>query len=240
MFAFNDEAVARAIAACRVPVVSAVGHEVDVTIADLVADVRAATPSNAAELVVPEYSVLTQELGSLARALQRALEVHLGRARLTLDRVTHRLMDPRRALFGIRSRLDTLRGRMIQATHRRLQAFRASLKKPSEELVRLDSRRVLARNRASWTALTSQLRSLGKTSMVRVGRAQLTEVVAQLHALSPLAILARGYSITLRSDNGSAITSIRQTAPGELVRIRLHEGALQARIEEVLAEEPRS
>jgi exodeoxyribonuclease VII large subunit len=127
LVAFNDERVARAIAACKVPVVSAVGHEVDITIADLVADVRAATPSNAAELTVPERRILHGELRTAHRALQRAIEVRIGRARLRIERSSQRLREPRAALARARAKLARLHAALVRANDQRLQRERARL-----------------------------------------------------------------------------------------------------------------
>ena len=102
LWAFNDEGVARAIATCRVPVVSGVGHEVDVTIADLVADVRAATPSNAAEIVVPERDALVRDLRSLERRLNQALDNRIGGLRLRLERLLRPLYGARGVMSPIR------------------------------------------------------------------------------------------------------------------------------------------
>ncbi|MGB5195095.1 MAG: exodeoxyribonuclease VII large subunit, partial [Polyangiales bacterium] len=117
LWAFNDESVARAIAACRVPVVSGVGHEVDVTIADLVADVRAATPSNAAEIVVPEREALLREVQSLERRLSQAFDSRIGGLRLTLERLLRPLYDARRVIVPVRRELATL-GDQLAKTQR--------------------------------------------------------------------------------------------------------------------------
>ena len=114
LWAFNDEGVARAIAACRVPVVSGVGHEVDVTIADLVADVRAATPSNAAEIVVPEREALLRDVRSLERRLNQALDNRIGGLRLRLERLLRPLYGARRVMAPVRERLAELHQRLMR------------------------------------------------------------------------------------------------------------------------------
>ncbi|MBX3271338.1 MAG: exodeoxyribonuclease VII large subunit [Sandaracinaceae bacterium] len=123
--AFDDEDVARAIARCPVPVVAGIGHEVDATIADLVADVRAATPSNAAELVVPEREVLLELIASAERRLCRALEVRLAEERLALERLDGRLRDPRHAAAGVRRAFDATRLRLARAAARAIALARA-------------------------------------------------------------------------------------------------------------------
>ncbi len=127
LWAFNSESVARAVAACRVPIVSAVGHEVDVTITDLAADVRASTPSNAAEIVVPDGRALGHELDALERRLVRALETRLGRGRLALERLSREIGDPRHAAAGARKRLELLGARLERAMARAAASRRREL-----------------------------------------------------------------------------------------------------------------
>jgi exodeoxyribonuclease VII large subunit len=149
LFAFNDERVARAIASCPVPVVSGIGHEIDETIADLVADVRAATPSNAAEIVVPDGTALRAEIEASRRRLERALEVRVGRERLRLERLERRLADPRRALAGVRHRFAASRADLERAVETALANERTRLAALTHRLGRLDPRAALARDRAA-------------------------------------------------------------------------------------------
>jgi exodeoxyribonuclease VII large subunit len=186
--AFNDERVARAVAACRVPVVSGVGHEVDVSICDLVADVRAATPSNAAELVVPDREALLRALEASARGLERAMEGRLGAERLKLERLSGRARrhDPRAQLGRDRRALEAL-GTRLAGTARRWLHDR---------------------------------------------HARLGQLTARLDAMSPLAVLARGYAIALSERTGRAVVSADDVEVGEHLRVRLSEGELRARVEE--------
>ena len=230
LVAFNDERVARAIAACRVPVVSAVGHEVDITIADLVADVRAATPSNAAELTVPERRVLHGELRTAHRSLERAMEVRLGRARLRLERDAQRLREPRAALGRARAQLQTLHAALLRAHNRRMQRERARLTKQAELLSRADPRRILAAHRARWIELHTSLLRLGKP-LTAPARAELARRIAQLDALSPLRSLARGYAIALHEPTGKALLRASDAASGDVIELKLHEGELRTRVE---------
>jgi exodeoxyribonuclease VII large subunit len=230
LVAFNDERVARAIAACNVPVVSAVGHEVDITIADLVADVRAATPSNAAELTVPERRILHGELRTAHRSLQRAIEVRLGRARLRLERNSQQLREPRAALARARARLNALHARLIRAYNQRMQRDRARLTKSVEKLSRVDPRRALAAHRTRWIELHTSLIRLGKP-LCRARRAELGRRIAQLDALSPLSSLARGYAIALHEPTGKALLRAADAVSGDVIKLRLHEGELRTRVE---------
>jgi exodeoxyribonuclease VII large subunit len=230
LFAFNEERVARAIAGCRVPVVSAVGHEVDVTIADLVADVRAATPSNAAELCVPDQRALTAELASHERALARAMEVRIGRGRLRLDRGRRRLRDPRALLRDHRAELAAARAKLSAAAHGRLRAERRALALLLERVGRRDPRLACAHDRARLHDLRARLRANGLALAAR-RRAQLSQQAARLHALSPLAVLARGYAIALHERSGRALLRASDAGAGDALHLRLFEGELRVRVE---------
>jgi exodeoxyribonuclease VII large subunit len=231
LFAFNDERVARAIAACRVPVVSAVGHEVDVTIADLVADVRAATPSNAAELCVPDRRALQGELSSHRRALERAMEVRLQRGRLRLERLERGLLHPRASIGGARARVEAARTRLVSAMREQLRRERHGFAARLERLARRDPRLLCAQDRARLRELRGRLHAQAG-SLIERKRARMAEQAARLHALSPLAVLSRGYAIALHERTGRALLHADDAKPGDLVQLRLHEGQLRARVEE--------
>ncbi|HET8939606.1 MAG TPA: exodeoxyribonuclease VII large subunit [Polyangiales bacterium] len=175
LVAFNDERVARAIASCRVPVISAVGHEVDVTIADLVADVRAATPSNAAELAVPDRRALLSELLAAQRRLARAAEIWMGRARLRLAHGSRRLRDPRQVLRHTRTRLQTLDQRLRAQMRGHLRARRALLVQHSGQLTRSDPRQTLRETRSEINALWQRSPTLMRARL-RAERSQLTSL----------------------------------------------------------------
>ncbi len=245
--AFNDERVVRAIAACPVPVVSGVGHEIDETLADLVADVRAATPSNAAELVVPDASALRAELEAHRRRLERALEVRIGRFRLRLEQLLRRVTDPRRALSAVRHRLATRHAALDRAMSRKLKDARARLGALEHRLGRMDPRATLGRDRAQLSAWTHRLvaarRSLiedRRRALLRLtneltmapslshARARLAELAARLNALSPLSILGRGYAIVIHAPSGQALLSASDAAPGDTLDVRLSKGRLKA------------
>ncbi len=230
LIAFNDERVARAIAACRVPTVSAVGHEVDISIADLIADIRAATPSNAAEIVVPDRRALLAELHAAERAIERAAEVRLGRDRLRLERLAQHLGDPRTALSAVRARIEALRTRLLQSFTARVKRERASLHARAERLARLDPRLLLAEKRALLVRLHTQVASVGRP-LLMARRGQLAEAAARLDALSPLGILARGYAIAMHEPTGKALLRASDAAAGDILQVRLHQGALRARVE---------
>jgi exodeoxyribonuclease VII large subunit len=230
LFAFNDERVARAIAACRVHTISAVGHEVDVTIADLVADARAATPSNAAEIALPESAGLNEVLQAHRRALERSLEVAIARHRLQLDRLSALLRDPREALGAIHRKLQELSKQTSHSFQRGLRQKRSDLHNLSLRLMRVNPRVETARRRAELSDLTHTIRSAGQP-LVNSRRAELGELSARLHALSPLSILARGYAIVRSESSGRALLDADQVSAGDRISIWLHQGQLRARVE---------
>jgi exodeoxyribonuclease VII large subunit len=230
LWAFNDEGVARAIAACRVPVVSGVGHEVDVTIADLVADVRAATPSNAAELVVPERETLLREVQSLERRLSQALDNRVGSLRLGLERLLRPLYGTRRLLAPIHERVAELHRRLMRqdprSVLRRDQRLLATLTARLRDAGRLPMRR----RRDRLIALRFTLHGRGRP-MVREARAAYAERCAQLDALSPLRVLERGYAIALHESTGRAVRSKSEVEDGDRLRVRVFEGEFGAKVE---------
>jgi exodeoxyribonuclease VII large subunit len=249
--AFNDERVVRALASCPVPVVSGVGHGVDQTLADLVADVRAATPSNAAERVVPSRAALLDRLGALHRRLERGGERAVRGGELRLERLTQRLPRPERRLSELRRRLDGLTKRLVDAERGLRSARTQRLARAREALRRLEPRQRVARDRARVVEARGRLdvavagcvaarrRRLdplpeallrGLRGRLEEGRRRLGERAAALQALSPLAVLARGYAIALHE--GRALTRADDAAVGDEVELRLHEGRLRLRVEE--------
>ena len=196
LWAFNDEGVARAIAACRVPVISAVGHETDFTIADFVADLRAPTPSGAAELVVREKLVVVETLADLYARLKQAVtsEVAAYRERVLFLSRRRVLTDPARALRDLHRRLDELQGRLrlgLRSSQRQIR-HRVALATGA-----LRSRNPLARI-AGGAALLGQLRGrliASAAHSMKASRSRFAETVGRLESLSPLGVLARGYSL---------------------------------------------
>ncbi|MSP60760.1 MAG: exodeoxyribonuclease VII large subunit [Myxococcales bacterium] len=232
LWAFNDEAVARAIAACPVPVISAVGHEVDFTIADFVADCRAATPSNAAELVVPVHADLVRRVEDLAQRLERAGRQALDRARQTLD---HELQ---RATIALQRSIDA-RGRARRALDDRLRLLhpRARMARNRAALVELQRRLQrplpdrIARGGKALTTLRQRLDAAMQQTITR-RRRDFAEAGGKLDALSPLKVLERGYGL-VRSSGGAVIVRAGQVAPGDSVTVRLARGSLAARVESI-------
>ncbi|AKT39802.1 exodeoxyribonuclease VII large subunit [Chondromyces crocatus] len=226
--AFNDEAVVRRVALARVPIVSAVGHEVDVSLTDLAADARAATPSQAAEMLVPDAGARKRELSLLTRRLARAMGHTLDAARADLDRRMASLGSPERLLAEPQQALDDLTARLERAMERRLTGDRAGLAQLERRLAGRHPRAVIADARASLGPLTVRLGAATRR-YVRGLRGQFAEDVARLSAMSPLSVLARGYAITTDGE-GRAILDARSVGVGERITVRVHEGALRATV----------
>lgn len=178
LWAFNDEGVARTIAACRIPVVSAVGHEIDVTISDLVADRRAPTPTAAATMVVPDVQDLLAQVAQQRRLLVSAVRRIVALHRERFAQLTRRLRDPRHAVENYRIRLDEL-----------------------TERARAAIERVMTRSRERVHGLAEQL-----------------------HALSPLAVLGRGFTLAVRLADGAIVRDARQLVLGDRLRLRFAQG----------------
>jgi len=193
LWAFNEEVVARAVARSGVPVISAVGHEIDTTICDLVADLRAATPSNAAEQVVQRREELAGRLRRLAGHLQQAMRAGMAerRARLATRAATLARQAPEARLRRLQQRVDELDLRLASALRGRLE---------------------------------------------RAAR-RLDRAAGRLVALGPLAVLERGYSLTVRSATGQVVTDAEQLAPGERVRTRLASGSFESIVDRIEGEE---
>ncbi len=186
---FNHEGLARAIAASPVPVVSAVGHEIDVTICDLVADVRAPTPTAAAQLVFPKLADIENTLSLLARSLKRAMTGKIEREKERLIHLARRLKDPQRKIAEQQKLLDSLKRRL----------------------------------------------DLGISKQLTRKQQSLQSLARELHVLSPLAVLERGYSIARRVPDGKVLRSAEEASRGDELEIILSQGRLKATVKEVIA-----
>lgn len=235
--AFNDEALVRAVAACPVPVVSAVGHEIDVSLTDLAADVRAATPSQAAELVVPDARARRELLGQLCRRAQQSVERLLAEQALRLSRLERRLGDPRFLLVGHAEALDEKTEQLAAAMRRAVEQRRERLGALRQRLAFLHPSAVVQRERAAASRLRERLASAMAAAIDR-RQVALAQATAQLDAMSPKKVLARGYAIVTGSD-GIALRRAADTRIGEVITVQLHEGSLGAEVRAVHDEEGR-
>src|SRR5690606_16130378 len=233
LMAFNDERLVRRVAACTVPIVSAVGHEVDISLTDLVADARAATPSQAAEMVVPDARERAQAVSQLKKHLLWALRARVAEGRVRLDRSRRKLGDPRFLLAEGQQDLDELRARFSQIMRERVTLERSRWEKQTRRLSARHPRAVLATARAALGPLRERLRTSlphrlhGHFSELR-GRTQ------ALSALSPLSVLGRGYALAHRT-NGSALLDVDDLSVGEVIRVRVRRETFSATVQKVLS-----
>jgi exodeoxyribonuclease VII large subunit len=235
LWAFNDERVARAIAACRVPVISAVGHETDFTIADFVADLRAPTPSAAAELVVQQKSDLLHTVQALHERAVRALRYKLATAgREVIERSVERAVAVvRRKITAGHQRSDELHFQMRQLVVQRMRLAENRLRDQQHALAALDFRVRLARSRSRLDQLSQKLPPIMRWRLAR-DNAALGSLGQQLQHLSPLAILERGYAI-VQTPAGAVVRDAAQTAANDRLNVRLHRGRLGVRVEDTEA-----
>lgn len=229
--AFNSERVARAIASSRLPVVSAIGHETDFTIADFVADLRAPTPSAAAELITEAQHKVEEHLARLNHRLDRAARFQILQARQRLARVPASRTESRMTglLHRMEQRLDELGFRMESTLNLRIRSGHRTVAELTASVLRHDPRRRLAHARGHLDTCRTRLdRTLERT--LDSTRARLNSLDARLQSLSPLAVLDRGYALVLGPD-GSLIRAAAQVSPGDTVLTRLSDGTFTSRVE---------
>lgn len=255
LWAFNDPALVRAVVRSHTPIIAAVGHETDVTLTCLAADVRAATPSHAAERAVPVKAELVRRLARDERHLEQRLRACLDGAHLRLRRAEKKLGDPHALLRPVEKRLAFTAAHLEEALQRRLRKDRARLDTLTERLARRSPERTLQERRRRSEQLKERLLHASPAALVTAqkrraeqARARLLsaaerqrsvagrllgERAAQLHALSPLAVLDRGFALVRRDDDGLALVRAASSLEaGDEVRVRFADGEVRARVTE--------
>ena len=227
---FNDEALARVIAESALPIVSAIGHETDFTIVDFVSDLRAATPSAAAELITSSQHRIEERVSTLTGRVERAGRFHLMHARqryawLSAESVLSRLRD---AINRRDQQLDELHLRFDRSMHRRIRSSARRFAAASDRLRRQDMTFRIASMHRRWQNAAQHLH--GATTQVNYTRqARLGMASARLNALSPLAVMSRGYALVYGA-NGTLLRSASQSYPGQTIRAHLTHGSLEAQV----------
>ncbi len=251
LLAFHDEQLVRDVAACRVPVVSAVGHETDVTLVDFAADARASTPSQAAELLVPDANARRRLLEERAIRLRRAVHARIQEDRARTTKLGTAFRDPRLLIASAQQRVDDSVARMSRRITLRISTQRDTATRLAARLGAAHPRERIARDKgvalAFQARLASQLRarlrealtgaSASHLRLVDAGRSRLVHerrdlsaLAGRLDAMSPLKVLSRGYAIVSRVDNDHAIRDAREVSVGEAVHVRVGEGSFEATV----------
>ncbi len=234
--AFNHERVVRTVARCPVPVISAVGHEVDLTLSDLAADARASTPTAAAELAVPDGAILIEQMIKARRRLDREMHHVLDRARQDLDRTTMALhARGERALAATRAQLLRLHERLAGLHPRaRILRHRTVLGDLERRLAASSPVRRIGRARHELATMTARCDAAMAATLVR-RRGELAQLGAQMAALSPLAVLDRGYAMVRAGD--VIVRDASQVSPKERLHVRLARGSLDVIVDKVQKKE---
>ena len=238
LWAFNDESLARAIADCPLPVISAVGHEVDFTIADFVADVRAPTPSGAAELVVPDQHAWLHRITALAVRIGRIGERNVEDKAQALDWLGRRLTaaSPAATLRRQRDALRESNGRLTAALRQQLLAQKNQLQSISSELLQQSPALSVQRSIAQLAELQQRLATRMR-GLVSDAEHRIALLGRGLHSVSPLATLDRGYAVLQDADTGKVLLHADEVDIGNDIRARLSKGELVATVKKVINED---
>jgi exodeoxyribonuclease VII large subunit len=231
LWAFNEEVVARSIAASLIPVISAVGHETDYTIADFVADLRAATPTAAAELAVPHILELEQQIGRFRQRLEQSLKSQLQDRKERLHRVRRSpfFLHPRRYLLEQAERLDRLTERLGSRFSRQTERRRERLLRLRTALSGAHPGSQLQFAAKRWRTSGRQL-ELAMQGLVKQHRIRLAGTIRQLDALSPLKVMSRGYGLVYDENEQRLIKSVADVQPGDLIKVKLADGQLDCQV----------
>ncbi len=229
LWAFNNEEVARAIVNCPIPLVSAVGHETDFTISDFVADIRAPTPSIAAEIISQPYSELKETLEGYQSYLLKSVESQFDSQRTRITNLIKRIRHPGDKLREIGQKVDYLETALIQEMHQKV-----SFKKNQLNLTQLSLQQNSPQNKVKEAKvyLQNASKDLLKAFKLKIERKNklLGELVATIEAVSPLSVLARGYSIISIEPEGKILSSSNQVKIGQTISAVLNKGSIRAEI----------
>jgi exodeoxyribonuclease VII large subunit len=232
LWAFNEESVARAIFHSALPVVSAVGHEIDFTISDFVADLRAATPSAAAELITEGVFSSCQFLAEAAGRMRQLVRQGFEEKRYAVMQTRQRLtrLHPRRRVQDWLQRLDDLQGGLVRCVKQGTRQQRVAWRNLAERLSRVRPAVLLKQRREVFRLSEQRLREQAHHGLRESGN-RLASLAARLRLLGPEQVLARGYSITMDADTGQVLREAGTVKPGQRLRSRLKVGEVRSRVE---------
>jgi len=232
LWPFNEEIVARAIYNSTIPVISAVGHEIDYTIADFVADLRAPTPSAAAEMVVKNKEDIQRYIGILHQRLLYAKKTFIEKKRERIKSLSKRIFSPEREIGRYFQRLDEIETRIRHGIQRILRDRQHHIEKLTQDVNSYNPQNMVSMYRHKMeTSINSLFRNF--SHIIALKKSEFHGVVARLDSLSPLAILSRGYSITYKLPGRSIVKTPADVQHGDMVEVKLHEGTISCLVEEV-------
>ncbi len=237
LWAFNDERLARRIAVSRIPIVSAVGHESDVSISDLVADARAATPSQAAEILSPDQSMWLRQTKQYADRLTRHQHQRILNLKATLSHLSRRLRHPSQKLNEQAQQLDQFELRLKAAINTQLSTWAKKTQLIDQRIAACNPQLSIARRKQLLERYSQRILAINNRALQQ-RRLQLATAAAKLNTVSPLATLDRGYAMTFDS-KGCVVSSADSLNHGEKVTIKWSNGERSARIEDDIKEQPK-
>ncbi|MGH1461480.1 MAG: exodeoxyribonuclease VII large subunit [Neptuniibacter sp.] len=234
LWAFNDERVARTLFDCEIPVISAVGHEVDVVITDFIADVRAPTPSAAAELISPDQHQLQLKVTQLQERLQRLLSQRIDKSQMQIRHLKNRLRHPGQQLREQAQRLDSLELRLHKAIQSQFAMKTHTIQEFSGRLKLQSPAQLLQRQQERTSSLHIRLTQATLT-LLKQNRFKLNALMLQLNTVSPLATLERGYAI-VKDNEGKVLMNAAAVTTGDCIETQLRKGRIQSRVEKIITD----
>lgn len=231
LWSFNLESIARALAQCPYPTVSAVGHEIDVTICDFVADVRAPTPSAAAELIAPDRQAIANQFNQHRRHLTQAWTQQIQFRQLSLANLAQRVISPSSVVEQASQRIDDVNNRMMLAMNKELQVKHIALHATARQLRAVGPTEQLKRMHGQLRQIASRLRTGAQHTLQR-RQDLLSNVSRMLHSVSPLPTISRGYALVTDEQN-DVVSSIDQLQPDQRIRAYFADGSATAKIDSI-------
>jgi exodeoxyribonuclease VII large subunit len=228
--AFNSEAAARAIFDVRIPIISAVGHEIDYTISDFVADLRAPTPSAAAELAVPLKKDFCRKVADATGALRTRMLTYLNKKRLVLNQTSKRLIDPKKNVFNLRLRIDDLNSRLVRFAALSIRQRKEQLKWRNNVLISNNPGKLLIKLKEK-NDILSEKQLIFIDKLINNKKYVIRELCAKINALNPESILDRGYSITRTIPGAVVVRHAEKVAVQQQVEVILAKGSLICHVE---------